>query len=714
MATNIYTTLYEEKLVDAITLLRPKIDSLGDWQLKEELEEVASTYRTMLNYLLEGVEDSESPALKRKLIRRVYAINDQANRLIRLKKKPDEQYCKAAMIQWTEPLAPMIKKEGETVAAHDAALRASFDKCWSSGLWNVTEQKEYADMLTSDGYDDNDKALMVSAVTMALFEMFDEKKLMFLFDAYESQPLEINQRALTGILLMMIRYDGRLKFYTDVTARFSLLCEQERFVQECFTILMQLQYSKQTDTVTAKMVHDIMPTIVKSAKSSIKEMGNDKSMTANGENPDWLINPKADGKAEKKIHQMAEMQTEGADVYMSSFCHLKSFPFFGSLHRWLMPFSYQRPYIADIYNQLRPEVARILDKLINAAPFCAGDKYSLAFMIGNIGSQGQDMLMQQIEGQIEEEGMSLDDVFSKPMTPQPRDKEARRVSRNYIFDLYRVFNSYPYHGQFFNPFDKKYNNFTPLGIASLKPLTDNFDNMLALAEFFMRRAQYADAKALFMYLEPKPTEEDADIWQKIGFCQQKLNDSEALVTYKKAYELQPKSKWTVQHIAQTAFDQQEYDTAIEFLDKLLEYDADNLKWIMRKAEAYFATERYAETLPLLYKVNYLDENLRRGKEMLAWALFMTENYEKSERLYHELAEADDAAAIDLINLAHILYAQGHTARAMKYYSKAYQQYMKEADSQKFMDDFWYLGSYLRHVGVDIERLGMVVDAVRLG
>lgn len=713
MATNIYTTLYEEKLVDAITLLRPKIDSLGDWQLKEELEEVASTYRAMLSCLLDGVEDNESPALKQKLIRKVYAINDQANRLIRLKKKPEEQYCKAAQALANVSLSEVVNKDKTTVEEHDSALRSMFDECWSSGIWGQEESVKYTEILTGKDYEESDKALMVSAVTLALLEMFDERKLMLLFDAYESEALEVSQRALTGLLLMMIRYDGRLRFFPEVSARFSLLCEQERFIQECFTVLMQLQYSKQTDTVTAKMVHDIMPTIVKSAKANIKEMGDDKSMTANGENPDWLINPKASGKAEKKIQQMAEMQTEGADVYMSSFCHLKSFPFFSSLHRWLLPFSYQRPYIVNIYNSLRPEVARILDKLINASPFCAGDKYSLAFMIGNIGDSGQDMLMQQLEGQIEEEGMSLNDVFDKFQAPQPRDKEARKVSRNYIFDLYRVFNSYPYHGQLFNPFDKKYNNFTPLGINSLKPLTESFDNMLALAEFFMRRGQYADAKELFMFLQPKPTEEDADIWQKIGFCQQKLNDTKALETYKKAYELQPKSKWTIQHIAQTAFEQQEYDTAIEFLDKLLEFDADNLKWIMRKVEAMFATERYDETLPMLYKVNYLDENLKRGKEMLAWALFMTESYEKAEKLYRELADAGDAVAIDLINLAHILYAQGNTAKAMKYYSKAYQQYMKEADVEKFMDDFWYLGSYLRHVGVDLERLAMVIDAVRL-
>ena len=712
MPTNIYTTLYEEKLVDAITLLRPKIDNLGDWQLKEELEQVATTYHAMLKCLLDGVEDEGSPALKQKLIRKVYAINDQANRLIRMKKKPDDQYCKALQACTTEPSVLTDEEDTGSIDWHDRAQRRLFEKCWTAGMWDKDEQDTYRSILADNARADSDKALMVSAVTLALFDMFDEQKLIFLFDAYETESIGVNQRALVGILLMMIRYDGRLKYFPEITSRFSLLCEQERFVQECFTILMQLQYSKQTDTVTAKMVHDIMPSLVQSAKDSALIIG-DESMIANGENPDWTKSTKSGKKAEKKMQQMIEMQTEGADVYMSSFCHLKSFPFFGSLHRWFLQFSYQVPYLTDIYNQIRPEVAKLLNRLISAAPFCDSDKFSFAFMVGSIGNQGQDMLMQQLEGQIEEEGLSIDDIFGKTQMPQPRDKAARKVSRSYIFDLYRVFNSYPYHYQFFNPFDKKYNNFTPLGINSLKPLTESFDNMLALAEFFMRRGQYEDAKALFCHLNPKPTEDDADIWQKIGFCQQKLNDAKALDTYKKAYVLQPKSKWTIQHIAQTAFDQQDYNTAIEFLDKLLEHEEDNLKWIMRKAEAFFATRQYDKALPLLYKVNYLDESSRLGKEMLAWALFMTRNYEKAERLYRELAEAEDATAMDTINLAHILYARGETSTAMKYYSKAYRQYLKDDTKERFVTDFWHFGSYLEQVGINTERLQMVIDAVRL-
>ena len=733
MAANIYTTLFEGKLVDAITMLRPKIEGLGVWQLNEELEQVAETYRSMLQYLLSGAEDPEGPAMKQKLIRQAYAINDRANRIIRLRKKKEEQYCQAESREsgsvaddtYASAVVPGATKdrraEKEQIERHDNWLKAAFEQCWTSDLWNGNDETRYRTLFASETTSDSDKAVLTSAVTLALLEMFDEKKLMFLFDAYEDQSTEVSQRALTGIVLMLIRYDGRLKFYTDITSRFSLNCESDQFRQECFTILMQLEYSKLTDTVTAKMVHDIMPAIVSNIKSAPNRADNNdlpETLIANGENPEWLFEGKDGKKAQKKIQQMGDMQKEGADVYMSSFCHLKSFAFFGSLHRWFLPFSYFQPYAIDIHNELRPEVARLMNLMLNNSPFCNSDKYSFAFMVGGIGEAGQDTLMQQIEGQMGDDFKNgLDALTQTEDIAQTkswnREKEAGKISRNYIFDLYRVFNAYPYHHQLFNPFDKKFSHFTPLHIVSFGPLTKDYDNMLALAEFFMRRGQYADAKDMFVSLNPQMRESDADIWQKIGFCQQKLNEPEALDTYKTAFCLQPESKWTIQHIAQTAFDKEDYDTAIEYYDMMLADDADNLKLIMRKAEAMFAKEQYKEALPLLYKVNYIDENLRKGKEMLAWGLFMTKNFDKAETLYRDLAKDEEAVTLDTINLAHLLYAKGEVQKAMKLYAKAYQQYMKEATTEKFIEDFWHFGIFLKNVGVDEGRLAIVADAVRV-
>ena len=45
--------------------------------------------------------------------------------------------------------------------------------------------------------------------------------------------------------------------------------------------------------------------------------------------------------------------------------------------------------------------------------------------------------------------------------------------------------------------------------------------------------------------------------------------------YRTAYQLNPNSKWTVQHLAQTAFDAKNFELAQQYIDIILEDDEDN-------------------------------------------------------------------------------------------------------------------------------------------
>lgn len=728
---NIYELLRDSKLVDAISQLKPKLDAVGEWTLLQELEEVTATYKAMLHCIVEGYDDPESKTQKKRLIKQAYSINDRANRFIRVKRHSDDQYCKTLAkltdIKLKDTLDDLIatysmdtsspEKKKTAAYAYDEALGKVFNICWTADTWTAGDTELMRDVFRNDLTEDFDKAVIVSAVTLSLLEMFDDNKVMLLFDAYESKDVTVSIRALVGIIIVLIRYDARLVYYPEITSRLSLYEENETFIQECCTILMQLQYSKMTDTVTAKMVNDIMPTI---AQNFGKNMSDDKFIQ-NGENPDWIINPQnAGSKAEKKINQMMDMQMEGADVYMSSFCHLKSFPYFSSFYRWFIPFTFRMPHTLNVVQSMRPEILRSVEGIIELSPFCDSDKYSFVMMVDQLGSSGQDILAQQIEEQKGGEAEGLNDILRRKKSENgsnagkdiPRDKAARNICRSYIFDLYRVFNSYVYHTELFNPFDKRMDSFNPMLYKSLATIV-KYGDMQTMADFFMRRGLYTDALNMFESLNPQKCEADADIWQKMGFCQQKLNSPAALQTYLTAYELQPDSKWTVQHIAQTALDQKEYRKAVEFFDKLMQNDPDNVKWILRKAEAMFGQNNFEDALPLLYKVIYIDENIRKGNEMIAWALLMTRALDKAERFYTELTEREDTTPLDSINLAHLYYVKGEVERAMKLYTDAYMKYLKDSDTEKFIKDFWYLGAYLTRIDIDTDRLSIILDAVRL-
>ena len=730
---SIYSELQAGNLVDALVMLKSKVERIDNWQLQQDLEQATDTYNTLLSYMAKGVEDPEAKNIRLKLIQQAYSINDRANRLINLRKTSTDKYTLTYNTIQSEELsvqnlhvaletlgnkmkelhASPNSRESiqqhdmkEVISQHDMLIGKLFDYTWTSEQWKQSDYANYTDFFNSDQVPDNDKAVIVSALMMACFNLFDPQKLMLLFDAYLDENPEISQRALVGLLLLIMRYDNRLSYYPQIQSRFSLYSENGRFVEDCFHVFMQLQYSKMTDTVSIKMSQNIMPALLKSSRYkpiNLQNIGSE--LTKNGENPEWLQNDKDDTLAEKKMRQMAEMQTEGADVYWSAFRSLKSFHFFADFHHWFTPFSFEYPDSYEFSTSTRPEIEKTVKMLFSLSPFCSSDMFSFIYMLESVKQMGQDVIAQQLNAQMGEEGTQsvLDSI-------KPRERTAKEVSRRYIFDLYRVFKGHPAHYQLFDPFNPQLLNFSPLNFNLFKPLVKNYNEVLSLAEFMMRRGAYQDAIMLFRHLDPQVREEDSDIWQKIGFCHQKTGDStKAIFNYKIAHQLNPKSEWTLLHLAQTCFDEKAFEACIGYIDEILANDENNIKWLSRKAECLFGMEKYEESLPILYKLAYLDENQEKTKEMLAWGLLMTGNMDKATKIHTELMEENPSVRNNIF-LAHLLLQRGDAETAYNLYTSAYQLAQNEDEFQRA---FWEWDAYLERIGLNKDQMQLMSDAVRM-
>lgn len=736
MANNIYSLLQEGKLVEAFPMLETKLSSLENWPLQDELHEVEHTYNTMLSYFVQGIEDPEREKMHTRIIQTSYSINDRANILIRLKKNPTDKYCltyssyfanptsfedihqklKSCCSQLKELKDNPFKRESiqsrallDAIKEHEATTDLMFNTIWTSQLWNKNDFEICSDIMSDEEIMDEDKALMISGLMLSLLELFDEQKMMLLFDAYLDGNNEISMRALTSLVLLVIRYDSRLPHYPQINSRLKLYCENEEFVRDCYSVLMQLQYSKLTDQVSYKMTNDIMPAILKSAKFKQTDMGIqeiDEALTKHGENPEWHRSRKdeaeIDQKAEKKMRKMTDMQIEGADVYMGTFRHLKSFSFFNTISHWFVPFSMYHEDLMNTFDKMRPEVQRTFNSLLKMSPFCDSDKYSFIFMMEGIGDSIQDSIANQINSQMAENDMN--DFFENI---KKHKQSNDLVIRFYIYDLYRFFNAYTYHNQFFDPFSKQLRNFSPIYTKALSPLLNSREHILALAEFMMRKEMYRDAINLYMYLDPKEVEEDADIWQKIGFCQQKEGVRQAWDSYLIADKLQPNSQWTILHLAQVAFYMNKFDIALTYYDRLLDIDEENVKWLSKKAECLFGLDKYEESLPVLYKLAYLEEETEHSIEMLAWGLLMTDNMEKAEKEYKCL-DSQWHSAKNSINIAQFYLVNNDIKQAHGHYLEAYNQEKSVLD---FKEKFWDCAPYLYKRGVDKNKMQMMYDAI---
>ena len=725
-------------LLEIFNKLSALIHKSGSYELNDELDEIRKTYSTMLHYMVKGVDDPNAVNIYSDLVKRCHVMAQRAIRLTRLQENGMEKYVATAKQSSTLPLfqnqcttlegiynqfsalqesnnrETVLKYESDKlVSTHQTLVLHMFNQIWTSDIWKNDDYASCRKILENDSARKDDICLIVSAITLSLMEMFDEKKLMLLFDAYESGHLEVRMRAIVGITLIIKAYDNYINLFSNIKSRLSLLFDREEFIQDLYLVLMQLQFSKLTDKVSDKMRNDIIPSLVQSGKFMRTEYGLkeiDDYMTQNGENPEWHKGAK-DDVAQTKFQEMAELQLEGADVYMSTFIHMKSHAFFQQISNWFMPFNIDHPAVSKVRDTLQSDnqISRLLLSVLIHAPFCNSDKYSFAFMLSNIGKQGQEMIAGNLSG-----GMSENEMNEHLSDLKGQKLKKSDISRQYIHDLYRFFVIYPYHQQFYNPFDNNQPSFSPLNTTLLAPLLEHEEELIDLGEFFMRKELYNDAEALFQSLHPKEeVEDDASIWQKIGFCQQKAGKThEALHSYTIAYSLDPDSRWTLKHLARVSFQEKAYNEAEVYYDMLLSYDADNLQYLRFKAECQIQEGNYADALLSLYKMDYLDEGSKEVKEKLALCQLMTANYDKARKLYENLLATNPDDAQTLVNLANIDYLEGNLVKAFSTYSQTYNQ-LKSLDKGKtrFKRMFVDSAKLLKQLNININRFQMMYDAV---
>lgn len=724
-------------LLEIFNKLSALIHKSGSYELNDELDEIRKTYSTMLHYMVKGVDDPNAVNIYSDLVKRCHVMAQRAIRLTRLQENGMEKYVATAKQSGTLPLfqnqcttlegiynqfsalqesnnrETVLKYESDKLeSTHQTLMLHLFNQIWTSDIWKNDDYASCRKILENDTAQKDDICLIVSAITLSLMEMFDEKKLMLLFDAYESGHLEVRMRAIVGITLIIKAYDNYINLFSNIKSRLSLLFDREEFIQDLYLVLMQLQFSKLTDKVSDKMRNDIIPSLVQSGKFMRTEYGLkeiDDYMTQNGENPEWHKGAK-DDVAQTKFQEMAELQLEGADVYMSTFIHMKSHAFFQQISNWFMPFNIDHPAVSKVRDTLQSDnhISRLLLSVLIHAPFCNSDKYSFAFMLSNIGKQGQEMIAGNLSG-----GMSENEMNEHLSDLKEQKLKKSDISRQYIHDIYRFFVIYPYHQQFYNPFDNDQPSFSPLNTTLFAPLLEHEEELIDLGEFFMRKELYNDAEALFQSLHPKEeVEDDASIWQKIGFCQQKAGDtSQALHSYTIAYSLAPDSRWTLKHLARVSFQEKAYSEAEVYYDLLLSTDEDNLSYLSRKTECQILEGHYSEALPLLYKIDYLQEGSRDVNEKIGICLLMTKAYEKARKLYETLSSAYPDDVTLLVNIGNIDYIEGNIETAYATYCKAYKVIKDEEKGRsRFKRLFVDSAKRLKQLGVDMQKFQMMYDA----
>jgi len=702
-------SIYNRSLTPAINSIHKLLNSSAGFDTRESLSEAETTYRFLLKYLLEGQADAKREKLFRKLQFDLIEIATNAyeeaamstSYNLYFEKKRSKSSLRFVHIQSIQEEYRSLQHKLELMKSdspvdlqmmikHDMEETVSklFYKIWLFGT-----NKEQVDFEISP--------CLVTALTFRLFVHFEEAEMQALIDAYEFGKQEIHWRALCGIAILVQQREQLIDYSPTLTSRIALLKEMPGFQQELYSVLIMLIRTFEAEAISKKMeesifsdIEDMRNTI--NSKVPLKDILNDPE--ALEKNPEWkeFINP---SDLEKKIHQMNDLQQEGADVMLSAFGPLKDLPFFHEITNWFIPFDPEYSSLRTLIANSPEESLNFLKSIQQTPYICNSDKYSFCF---NLKTMSQDMIKRLTSkyridvdeiNKIEEEDRKVN-----------KDGKGDVYAREYIQDMFRFFKYHPRKGDFTNFFDHVLDlHRSPL----IQELLSGTDSLSKIAAFYFNKDLYKEALELFNILI-KSGYEDTLLLQQKGYCYQELGEKEiALSVYMEALALDGKNFWTLRKIAGCYRQFRMYDKAIEYAEKAGALKPDNLSIESFKAYCYLELKNYEEALRCFHKIDYLDSDNHKTLRPIAWCYFLSDKQTESLKYYEKIL-SNHPEATDYLNAGHAYWVAGDVKKALSLYGMG-AKLSKEREA--FLHQFEQDVPILLDKGIPAELLRYMPDII---
>ncbi len=703
------------------------VNGLGEFS--DQQLDLEQNYRFMLKYTVEGITDPERQKIYQHLLLSTFELSDLCADSLLLKYSTSLEYQKKrgfsrmmleditdyfsqletfhlqnelrSLIETT----PSDKKGEPEEEKHHQKLINLFYQYWFKNKLSPEEISNFKAFLKNPHFPVHEKALLVTSVTLGQLHLFDEQKIMLLFEAYESEEEEVSQRALTGLLISLYKFDKRIFLFPAITARMLLLSEKNTFRSHLEKILLQLIGSKETEKIQKKLQDEILPEMMKLSpnlrnKLSLEAMLGDA--LNEDKNPEWQDIFKDSPGFMDKMEELSEMQMKGADIFMTSFSSLKSFPFFSELTNWFIPFFPHHPQLlSSSSGEDLADNQKLFDLLLKTPVLCNSDKYSFCFSMQTIPSEYKKMMFDNLSAEFDQliEAESDDEIIS-------HDKKAEAVSGQYIRDLYRFFKLHPQREGFEDIFSWTFDFHNKSVFRDL--LKEEHQLLRNIAEFYFAKNYFQDAAEIYELLLKEL--EEAELNQKLAFCYQKLEQYDlALTYYLKADLFDQNRTWNLKKIALCYRHLKKPDLALEFYLQAISLEPDNLGIHISIGHCRMELKQYEEALKSYFKVEYLSPGNKKIWRPIGWCSLLVGKKQQSEQYFTKLVE-DAPNKFDLMNMGHVQWCLGKRKSALDYYKQSIND--AEMSENEFMEAFHEDLEHLLRQGVDAEDVPIMLDQLR--
>lgn len=709
--------------------LKPAFDMLGKLIAEnglgvyyDEYKNLEETYHFMLKYTVEGINDPERQKIYRKLIVSVFELSDKINDAIRLRLSPSIEYEKKRLFKTTfisnfseylselEDFYLQDETPGDAAASlaaakeHQQKMRRLFYHIWFTDKLSPEEVEPLRNFILSPVVLVAYKSFMVTALMQSLQRYFDPGKFTLLFDAYDSEEMEINQRALVGVLINLYRYDARLPFFPAITGRLKILNENPDFKRNLERVIIQLIRSKGTEKLQQRIRDEILPEMIK-ISPVLKDKINLDSLMEEGlsedKNPDWEEIFKDSPGLMDKMQEFSELQMEGADVFMGSFAMLKSFPFYGEMGNWFIPFFTENPEIADTLRFSDDTGRRLMETLDKAPVLCNSDKYSFCFSIQSLPKENREFMAQGINAEMDQlKELEEDEELTQP------GRKAEFVSNQYVQDLYRFYKLFPRKNDFEDIFSWRFDFHNKQALGEI--LKEDLKVLRNIAEYYFAKNYFNEAAELFGLLLEE--EKNGELYQKLAYCHQKTGDFEkALDGYQKAELYDINRLWNLKKIALCYRNLKQPGKALEYYQEADKIDSEDLNNQLNIGHCLLELDEYDEALKCYFKVEYLAPGNKKVWRPIAWCSFLTGKKEQAQKYFLQLID-DEPNKHDFMNMGHVQWSLGNRKAALDFYQKSIS---KDGFSEtEFLEVF---GEDLPHLisrGIDSDDVPIMLDQLR--
>ncbi len=722
------TLISEKKIKQSLDILSNMINSASSGDMRNEYENLEMTYRNMLTYTIEGIEDPERNKIYLKLIQSILGLSDRARQDIlshnsgwhtywvkqqtekemKLSGKTiietvDDLVFKLELDEWLK-LSHEINPDpdSEISRKHKHLIKNMFNHLWLTDYYGEAEKSLINIILKSGKFRWYEASLFTTAITLSSFRTWQSEKLIHLINIYKAGQQQVMERALTGLILNLHYYNNRIMLYPDVTDRIIEMSRETRFREHCRIIVFQIIRSRETENLSRKLQNEILPQVAKLKPMIEEKLDLDNILPKDKmeeKNPDWSEMFSDSEEIFKTMEELTKLQMEGADVYMSAFANMKHFDFFKDFQNWFVPFYPDHETVDEIYRDeiLGPGTNELAEALYKTPFICNSDKYSLLLNLKYLPSAQKSMMLKvfrmELEGlqQLNEEDSSTDPY-----------KEYRTSITQYLQDIYRFFKLSPYKKEFEDLFIGKLDIYN----SEFFKLTCNASEAEAgLADYFFSKNFYADALQLFLK-QLNETPSDIQLYEKIGYCYQEISDYEEALKFYKRADLIDRKVWTIKKIGFCLRRLGKNEDALEYYQQAYELEPKNIHTVIMIAHCYLDLRNYEEGLKYYFRVEYNEPGNLKILRPIAFCYFALGRFDESEKYYERLS-AGKLNSHDLINKGHLALCQGKKKEAVNLYKQSLGT--GELKKDQFVTIFAEDRTLLISLGVNPDDLPILLD-----